>query len=183
MSAHRTRRELLRPPRATDPTRLARLLALESMAVDAYTLALLGGRLSPATAKLARQIRRQEAEHAAALTHHVPASLVPDADDGSVATSTALQRELAGAGIHVHVARVHGEAGWIRLLERIEGALAAAHFRAVRELRDPVAATLVATILGDEAQHQTVLSRLRHPHNVVRAVPFSVVPADASIQL
>jgi hypothetical protein len=183
VSAQRTRRELLRPAHASEPARLARLLALELMAVDAYTLALASGRLRPTTQSMLVVIHQQEVAHAAALARHVPAPAPPTSDDVVLPTTAGLQQALLTAGIHLQVAHVRDEHEWLGLLDRIEGALAGAHFRAVRQLDDAATATLSASILADEAQHQTVLSRLGHPRDVKRAVPFAIVPADASIQL
>lgn len=200
MSGHTTRREAL-ALRATDPYRLLRLVELEQLAVDGYTLAIELGRLGPPVRALAEQIREHERQHVVAIARHVPASVLATAVAGTstttdetstgaagalatpVPTPAGLERALGRAGIRIRVASLHGQHAWIGLLQRIEVALTAAHFRAVRELKDVDAATLIASILADEAQHSTVLTRAKHPRDVLRAVPFPVVPADASIQL
>ena len=200
MSGHTTRRDVL-ALRATEPYRLLRLVELEQLAVDGYTLAIELGRLTPAVRSLAEQIREQERQHAVAIARHVPVSVLTTTVAGTgtpaggsptgaagalaspVATPAALERALDRAGIRTRVASLHDQQAWIGLLQRIEVVLTAAHFRAVRELKDVDAATLIASILADEAQHSTVLTRAKHPRDVRRAVPFPVVPADASIQL
>jgi hypothetical protein len=66
------------------------------------------------------------------------------------------------------------------LLERLEGALEGAYYKALKHLSEPAQATLAARILASEAQHSTLLFSFRNPQNVQLAVAVGLVKGSAA---
>jgi hypothetical protein len=174
-----SRRELIRSaarlaPLSSDVARLRRLLELEQLADRLYSLALQSGTLSPAAMTLCLELRSQERSHARALAPFSGRAL-PEPPG----TRLQVERSLARAHLDPRLGERRSERAWFILLERLEHVLEGAYYEALAHLTSPGAATLAAQILASEAQHQTLLFRLRHPDDITLAVSVPLVHGSA----
>jgi ferritin-like protein len=167
---HRTRRELLRHGRPSDPELLVELGRLELLAAFVYGRALASSHLRAAARPLVEQVLDQEQAHAQALL----AELAGPRPRGPVDESAA-ERELGRLGLRVTLERVRREDRWLAVLEAIEGQLERAYHRAVAELASADLQSLSASIIANEAQHAALLRELRYPRSISLAVPDALV--------
>lgn len=185
MSRHaRTRRELLAGTAsagtAADARRLAALMELEHVAADVYGLAARSGALSPSAHRLASALRTQEHDHAAALLAALGSPVAPRGLPAPAGQSPAqLQTALGRVHVTVQFDRLRSERDWFTLLENMEAALEGAYYEALAQLSTAAAGTLAARILASEAQHQTLLFRLRHPRDIPLAVGAGLIVGNA----
>lgn len=176
----RSRRELVADvfrTRATDERRqLLKLLDIEFLAAEVYFLASESDQVSAAGRALARRLEEQERSHAAALAKLIG---LPEASRPEPPVH-AVQAELSAHGINVSFGSLRSERQWFTLLERLEGALEGAYFKALGHLKEPAHAMLAARILASEAQHSTILFSFRNPQNVQLAVAVGLVKGSAA---
>lgn len=175
----RSRRELVADvlgagARSEERKQLSALLEAEHLAIDVYGLAGASSVLSPPARRLIRQLRAQERLHAAALSrvlggHH----------PFRIRSARQLELALSRYGVNVQFAELHTERGWFTLLENLEGALEGAYYKSLRHLSSPAVATLAARIMASEAQHSTLLFRLRNPHDIALDVAVGLVKGSA----
>jgi hypothetical protein len=164
----------------SDADRLAGLLALEELAAAVYSKALASASLTPAGHALLSQVRAQELEHAAALLAELKL-IAPTGFRRSrrPRSATDIDRALAAAGVDAQLDHQRDQRDWLRVLEHLENALEGAYYKALLRLKAPDVATLTARILANEAQHNTLLTELRHPGRWILAVPVAIVQGDA----
>jgi rubrerythrin len=164
----------------SETARLTALLALEQLAVALYARALSSTVLTPAARSLFGEIHTQELAHAAALEAELdllsPTALKPPRRPR---TAAEIDAELAAAGIDAELAHQRDQLDWLRVLEHLENALEGAYYKALLRLEAGDAASLAARILANEAQHNALLTEVRHPGKVALAVPVALVEGDA----
>lgn len=176
----RSRRQLVADVLGAGPVQerrlLLELLDLELLAVKVYALAAAAARVSPGGRALAHRIQEQELSHAIALARLTG----PTAAPRPALSTTAAQAALAAHGITVAFSSLDTERQWFTLLERLEGALEGAYYKALARLRDPAHATLAARILASEAQHSTLLFSFRNPQDIDLDVALGLVEGTAA---
>lgn len=157
-----------------DAARLRHLLELEQLAEQLYVRALESGRLSPRAEALCRGLRSEERSHAQALG---PLSGQPGPEPPL--TLRQIEHALTRAHLDPNLQARRTERAWFTLLERLEHVLEGAYYEALAHLTGAGPATLAAQILASEAQHQTLLFRLRHPDDIMLAVSEPIVHGSA----
>jgi len=161
-----------------DRRQLVRLLAIERVAVEVYGRARRAEQLTSAEHRLIEHILGQERAHGHALLRVLPRAeaahaIAPLDTDG-------LEAALSSAGISVALASLRSAHDWFTLLEELENALQGYYYKALRRLSGAAPATLTARILASEAQHSTLLFRLRHPDDISLAVSEALVEGSAA---
>ena len=176
----RSRRELVADvigvsARQQEQKLLLELLELELVAAQVYSLAAASPALSPGGVALVQEFSRQEQAHAAAL-----APLAGQDPSAAPPSTAVIQTMLAAHGFTVSLAALRTEHAWFAALERMEGALEGAYYRALGRLFvRPDHATLLARILASEAQHSTQLFSYRHPDKIILEVGKGFVTGNA----
>lgn len=155
------------------------LLAAEHLAVEVYGRAAASPDLSSRARRLVRRLRAQERVHAAALARLVPAAAHPSAPPPRGRSTPEVEAALAKRGIVVRFGDLNSERAWFTLLENLEGALEGAYYKSLRHLESASVATLVARIMASEAQHSTLLLRLRNPQDIALDVAVGLVKGRA----
>lgn len=153
------------------------LLAAEQLAVEVYGRAAASPDLSPRARRLVGRLRAQERVHAAALARLLPRAQREALGQEHSAGET--EAGLARYGIEVTLGDLHSERAWFTLLENVEGALEGAYYKSLRHLESASVATLAARIMASEAQHSTLLLRLRNPRDIDLDVAVGLVKGRA----
>jgi hypothetical protein len=156
--------------RQTDAQLLSSLAELEQLAIAVDELALRSRRLTAATHALVSAISTQERAHAAALSRWPGVEPAPPIGPGKDFAAA-----LSAAGIDLEHRRLRTDRDWLAALASVETTLEGAYYAALGQLASPAAASLAATILANEAQHRTLLSRQRYPRVIEFAVPSGLV--------
>lgn len=153
------------------------LLAAERLAIEVYGRAAASPDLSSRAGRLVRRLRAQERVHAAALAHLLSRAqrVVPARERSTAETEAGLARY----GIGVTLGDLHTERAWFTLLENVEGVLEGAYYKSLRHLESAPVATLAARIMASEAQHSTLLFRLRNPRDIDLDVAVGLVKGRA----
>jgi rubrerythrin len=129
---------------ADDAAVLRAAVTLENTAVAAYAAAIRSGRLAPDVLAAAKLFKRQEQEHAAALS----AALRKLGQTPPTGTDAKVLAPLAKAG---------DQAAIVRFAIELETMAVAAYYDAAKKLRDAALLTTGVQIMADEGQHLAVL--------------------------
>lgn len=159
-----------------DRRHLLKLLDLELLAANVYALASASDHVSAGGRALAHRLEQHERSHALAVAQLTGTSVSSFPEQ----PITAVQTALAANGIRVSFGSLKTERQWFTLLERLEGLLEGAYFKALGRLNQPAHALLAARILASEAQHSTLLFSFRNPQDVQLAVAVGIVKGSAA---
>jgi hypothetical protein len=157
----------------TDAQIVSALLESEQLAVYAYQHVVRGDLLSADAHAVVRPILSQEHAHVRAVGQavlHLGGKLPPDA-----ASVSNVDKLLAASRQPGSLAQLQTEHDAILLLIRLEFALEGFYYAAISKLQDARTAGTLARVMGNDAQHASVLSELVRPENVNKAVPSAFV--------
>lgn len=157
----------------TDADLLYELLAVELLVAVVYTKVIQTGVLSARADRLADELLVHEQAHARVLTLALRnrGGIPPTSPE----STSAIDDLLAATHVSGSLAKLKDERDCIHLLLDMETVAEGAYYKAMSMLRNPHLLRTGAEIMASEAQHYTVLSRVLHPGDVGRAVPYAFV--------
>ncbi len=157
----------------SDEQLLTDVLHVEQLLAFAYEQALQSTVLTPRDRVVLAQLHSQELAHITAITaalKRLGGSPPPPASDQKTA-----DQQLVAHHVSDQLASITDEAGWFRLLVDLEHAVEGTYYAALADLSDPELIRTAAQILANEAQHEVMLLRLRHPGDIKQIVASSLV--------
>lgn len=156
-----------------DPELLTDLLHAELLIAFAYQQALQSTVLTPRARVVLGRLHTQELAHITALTAAL--KRLGGSPPPAPADLKAADRQLVAHHVQDKLDSITDEAGWFRVLVDLEHAVEGAYYAALATLSDPALQRLAAQILANEAQHEVMLLRLRHPGDIKQIVVSSLV--------
>lgn len=157
----------------SDPELLTDLLHVELLLAFAYEQALQSTVLSTRSRIVLGRLHSQELAHIAALTAAL--KRLGGTPPPAPTDPTSADRQLVAHHVSDELTSITDEAGWFRLLVDLEHAVEGAYYATLSGLSDPALQRLAAQILANEAQHEVMLLRLRHPGDIKQIVVSSLV--------
>jgi ferritin-like protein len=157
----------------SDPQLLTDLLHAELLIAFAYQQALQSTVLTPRARVVLGRLHSQELAHITALTAAL--KRLGGSPPPAPADLKAADRQLVAHHVQDKLDSITDEAGWFRVLVDLEHAVEGAYYEALANLSDPALQRLAAQILANEAQHEVMLLRLRHPGDIKQIVVSSLV--------
>lgn len=155
------------------PDRLARLIRVELLLLFCYRHVLASSILRASTrARLEPFVAHEEA-HIAALSARLRArgGSIP-AGPADVRTAN---RDLAHRKVGGRLGALKGDLDAVRLLLALEQVTIGAYFVALTKLDEPELITLIAEIMGNDAQHDAMLGLSLPPYKPGSAAPYGLV--------
>jgi hypothetical protein len=160
-------------PSVAEVEALSHALETERLAEIAYRQVLATNVLKTSVRSQLGVLLAQDQEHVARL-EEVLTRLGASLPQGPTGVAAA-QAMLAKHGVHRSLSALPTQHDCLRILIDVESLTEGAYFKAIPALADPTLLQLSVAIMGSDAQHWTVLSRIQHHGDPLKAVPYPFV--------